>query len=711
MENTITSILNDFAPLKTGHRSGPRQTKNWLSPEAVEAKKCRRRLERRWKTSNAEPDRLAYRAACRTANELIMKSRAASNLERINSCSKNPKSLWTTIKSILHSSTPAEQLPPAVSKPLADSLASFFREKIVALKLAISSKLGGPPSPFAFDKSHTGQKLNDFTPVTPAEVTKLLNSMSSKSSPLDYVSTSLLKSCASTFSILISHLANLSFDQAAFPSKFKHALITPLLKKPGLSKSDPSNFRPISNLNTIGKILERLALARLLPHLSISPSFSPLQSAYRKFHSTETALLKLTNDIMDAIDSGKVTILAALDMSAAFDTLDHTTLLHRLEHTFGLSGTVHTWIHSYLTNRSSFVRIDSSSSSCDTSLTGVPQGSVLGPLLFVLFISPVVDVIGLIPDTQNTSGIVSFHQYADDTQLYIGANSSTLIAQIASIESCTQRVHDWLLNNGLHLNPSKSEAIAFSNPRSKPLVALAESVKTITVAGSPIKLQSSIKSLGVYLDSHMSFDKHVSEICKASYFHIRALRHIRSSLTTEAAKTVAVAIVGSRLDYCNSLLTGTSASNLARLQLVQNTLARVVAQKSRYCHITPVLASLHWLPVRHRINFKIATTAFKVLHHQQPLYLAQILPRYIPSRSLRSSSSITISAPLRKTSMATSKSFSSTASQVWNKLPTHISSALTLPVFRRHLKHHLFLDAYPGFTAPTIKIDCITPST
>ena len=337
----------------------------------------------------------------------------------------------------------------------------------------------------------------------------------------------------------------------------------------------------------------------------------------------------------------------------------------------------------------------------------IPQGSVLGPLLFVLFISPVVDVIGLIPDTQNVSGIVSFHQYTDDTQLYIGANSSTLAAQITSIEACTQRVHDWLLNNGLHLNPSKSEAIAFSNPRSKPLVALAESVETITVAGSPIKLQSSIKSLGVYLDSHMSFDKHVSEICKASYFHIRALRHIRSSLTTEAAKMVAVAIVSSRLDYCNSLFAGTSASNLARFQMVQNTLARVVAQKSRYCHIPPVLAGLHWLPVRHRIDFKIATTAFKVLHHQQPSYLARILPRYIPSRSLRSSSSITISAPFRKTSVATSKSFSSTASQVWNKLPTHVSSALTLPVFRRHLKHHYFL----GFTAPTIKIKGTMPST
>ena len=114
------------------------------------------------------------------------------------------------------------------------------------------------------------------------------------------------------------------------------------------------------------------------------------------------------------------------------------------------------------------------------------------------------------------------------------------------------------------VDPSKSEAIAFSNPRSKQLVALAESLKTITVAGFPIKLQSSIKSVGVYLDSHMSFDKHVFEICKASYFQIRALRHIRSSLTTEAAKTIAVVIVGSRLDYCNSIA-GTSPSNLARL--------------------------------------------------------------------------------------------------------------------------------------------------
>ena len=127
------------------------------------------------------------------------------------------------------------------------------------------------------------------------------------------------------------------------------------------------------------------------------------------------------------------------------------------------------------------------------------ESSVLGPILFVLFISPITNVIN--PGQAGNNNLVYFHQYADDTQLYIGTNSSILVSQVASIKSCTLRVHDWLLNNGLHLNPPKSEAIAFFNPRSKPLQTLAESIGSISVAGSPIKLQTSIKNLGVYLDS------------------------------------------------------------------------------------------------------------------------------------------------------------------------------------------------------------------
>ena len=139
---------------------------------------------------------------------------------------------------------------------------------------------------------------------------------------------------------------------------------------------------------------------------------------------------------------------------------------------------------------------------------------------------------------------------------------------------------------------------------------------------------------------------------------------------------------------------------LSRLQLVQNTLARVVAQKTCYCHITPVLINLHWLSVHQRIELKIATPAFKGCRYQQPSYIAKILPRYTPSRSLQSSASTTISVPLRKTSIVFSKLFSSVASNIWNKLPGHLSSVPTLPAFRNRLKYHLYLQAYNGYIPP-----------
>ena len=155
---------------------------------------------------------------------------------------------------------------------------------------------------------------------------------------------------------------------------------------------------------------------------------------------------------------------------------------------------------------------------------------------------------------------------------------------------------------------------------------------------------------------------------------------------------------------CNFLLAGTSVSNLTRLQHVQNALARVVAQKPRFCQITAVVSDLHWLPVRHRISFKIATVTFRVLQFQQPIYLAPLIPKYVPARALRSASVLSICVPTRKTTIAASKSFSSVASNIWNSLPSHLSSIPALPAFRRALKHHLFLLAYPDSGVKSGKI-------
>ena len=299
-------------------------------------------------------------------------------------------------------------------------------------------------------------------------------------------------------------------------------------------------------------MLERLALARLFHHISISPSFCPLQSAYA--NSVDWDCSAQTHErhhgnywLWKNHNSDCSRHVRCIRYSWPCHTSPQTSAYFSVCPAMSSHGFDPTW-----TNRTSFVKIDSSSSPNTTICTGVPQGSVLGPLLFVLFISPIAGVIN--PDLSNVSNIVSFHQYADDTQLYIGTNLSTLAHQVASIESCTQRVHNWLLDNGLHLNPSKSEAIAFFNPRSKPLESLAESIASIQLPVHPSSFNH-LSRIWVFIlilecPSIGKFPKH----CKASYFHIRALRHIRPSLTTEACKTIAAAIVGSRLDYCNLFL-------------------------------------------------------------------------------------------------------------------------------------------------------------
>ena len=190
----------------------------------------------------------------------------------------------------------------------------------------------------------------------------------------------------------------------------------PLLKKPSLSTDDLNNFRPISNLNFISKILEKVVASRIQSHLSSNSLSSSFQSAYRIFHSTETTLLKIHNDLILVMDRGEVTSLILLDLSADFDTVDHSILLTRLQNWFGLDGLSLDWFTSYLSSRSQAVSINDSISAFSTLSCGVPQGSVLGPLLFTLYTTPLDSVI--------SKNSLKYHLYADDTQLYISFTPS-----------------------------------------------------------------------------------------------------------------------------------------------------------------------------------------------------------------------------------------------------------------------------------------------
>jgi hypothetical protein len=296
-----------------------------------------------------------------------------------------------------------------------------------------------------------------------------------------------------------------------------------------------------------------------------------------------------------------------------------------------------------------------------------------------MYIAPLSSVI-------NSFG-VNHHQYADDAQIYIAAQKANLLGEVAQLENCIASVHSWLQQNGLLLNPNKSEVIQFTACRGKDRV---DDIAALHVSDAAVQPSDVIKSLGVTLDRKLTFDQHVTAVCKASYFHIRALRHVRESLPEEIARTVACSVVGSRLDYCNSLYAGMSKQNFNKLQRVQNTLARVVLRRGKFEHIKPALTELHWLPVEHRVTYKLATLTFRIINTHQPAYLRELLLDYEPPRTLRSSNKHLLTTT-RTNLVLASRGFRHSAAATWNNLPDHIRDpSLSFDIFKRKLKTYLF---------------------
>ena len=406
-----------------------------------------------------------------------------------------------------------------------------------------------------------------------------------------------------------------------------------------------------------------------MPHVAATGHFNPLQSAYRKHHSTETALLKILDDLYRIVDDRRSAVLVGLDLSAAFDTIEHDILIERLQTVFGVSGTALGWVETYLREREQYVMASgerSSSIRCDY---GVPQGSVLG-----LF-----------------SSLCMSHLSPTSSHHMVYNSISKSQSDIKKLEECTTAVRDWFTENGMLLNPDKSEVLLVARRSNAEKFAGGTG---ICVAGSQIAYSVKLKSLGVTLDSELSFDQHVNDIVKASNFNIRALRHIRPMLDQTVANTVACSIVSTRLDYCNSLLLGTSTKNIQKLQRVQNTLARVVSGTRKRDHITPVLRKLHWLPVAQRLEYKVALITHKVLSTQQPQYLNSLISEYRPTRQLRSEGKRQLTKPTGLLSSIGQRTYTRSSERTWNQLPEHIRLSDNIISFKSRLKTFLFQRAF-----------------
>ena len=560
---------------------------------------------------------------------------------------------------------------------LPNTFSSFFTSKIQKLRQKLDA------SPFQDcqpDPKFSGIPFESFSPVSQTDIEKVIKEMSLKSCELDPIPASVFTQCLPHLLPFITDIVNTSLTTGVFPTDLKQAIVRPLLKKHNLDQNNLSNYRPVSNIPFMSKLIEKVVLLQLNDHLLSNDLYDSYQSAYRASRSTETALIRIINDLLLASDSGQVSLLTLLDLSAAFDTIDHSILLTRLHDSFGISNTALSWFQSYLTGRTQIVSVNGILSSPATLDCGVPQGSVLGPVLFSLYITPLADII--------SKHSINHHLYADDTQLYTSDTPENIDSLFRITSDCFTDIQNWMTKNKLQLNGGKTEAmlVGTNNKLSK------IDSKSFKLGDNTIPLVSSVKNLGVSIDSSLSMQSFVSSTAQSCFYQLHRISSIRKYLTVEATTKLVVCLILSRLDYCNSLLFGVPSSTTQSLQRIQNSAVRLILKKKKCVHISPLLSSLHWLPVSQRIKFKFLTLIFKAVNTLAPSYLSDLLGQYTPSRSLRSSSDpslLTIPPRLRLSSIE-SRAFSVAGPSFWNKLPSSIRSAPSLPAFKSNLKTHLF---------------------
>jgi hypothetical protein len=449
-DRVLKDILQNHAPLKQ-RTVTVRPDAPWYNDDIRDAKRKRRKAERMWRKTHLEIHKQLYAEKCALVTDMIKCAKHQYYSDAIKESASDQKSLFKVVDKLLHRKG-ATKLPEHDShEDLANAFANFFEEKITKIRndlLTQNDQTSFMDSLTKPTPQNCSPSLKIFDQVTKAEVQKIIMKAATKSCSLDPLPTWLTKQCLEELLPSITKIINLSLSTGTVPAQFKEAILTPLLKKPTLDKDQFKNYRPVSNLSFISKVLERVVAQKLENYMLANGLGEQLQSAYKKFHSTETALVYIQNDILRSLDDKSAVVLMLLDLSAAFDTVDHEILLKRLEDRLGISGSVLEWFRSYLTGRVQRVCVQGSSSSVHSLECGVPQGSVLGPILFTIYTLPLGDII-------RKHGF-NFHMYADDTQLYISFkpthdHSCELLKE--RLEACLNDIRLWMCAKCLSSEP------------------------------------------------------------------------------------------------------------------------------------------------------------------------------------------------------------------------------------------------------------------
>ena len=687
--HTLTKILDDYAPL-VSYSVNPGQSK-WINSECQDARRKRRKAERDNGRLKTQESKGTYRRLCKETEEVLTKARNNYYKDQLN-VSKSKKDTYRIVNNLMDRNLSQRIVPnKKEGKELCEEMKDFFVQKVDNIYSNIEGS-ANDISQTDHSQHFSGTPLSQFKPVSEEDLRETIKELNKKDCEEDPVPIKILMQCLDELMQILLFIINDSLTHGHFPSLLKNALVRPAIKDENGDINSYKNYRPISNLPFLSKILEKCVQKQLDEHLNINNLHATHQSGYRKNHSCETATLTIYNDLLCLNDTKSKVVLLLLDLSAAFDTVNHEILIAKLKKIYGLKSTVINWFKSYLSDRTFTVTINGQRSSKCYLRIGVPQGSILGPILFILYtkeLSSIAEKHGF-----------SIHLYADDTQLYIEFNP--LIQNFSNIEerimACLQEIKTWMQLNKLKLNPDKTEAL-LTQTRNNFFTFTVEDIQLDQTNDEKITPSPVVKSLGVLFDEYLTFEKQVDMIVKTCNIHLRNLRVIGSKLSYDLKRQLVHCLIFSKLDYCNGLLFGLPDCLINKLQKVQNSCVRFLfgsKEIHRWDRVSSFLKQAHFLPIRRRIEYKIALTVFKCLNNIAPSYMSNLItPQRQSIKALRCDNDFfKLTVPPVSHLRQTERSFSYCGPSVWNQLPYRLRTMSDVKVFKSELKTYLFKKAF-----------------
>ena len=464
---TLVNLLNKHAPLKT-KTVCTKHKAPWFNKHLFNMKRERRQAERLWRRTGLLTHRQLYRSKCKMYDKLTRDTRKQYTSNIIKDCGTDQRKLFREADRLL-GRTKSLNLPKHDSpKKLANRFADFFSEKIKNIKTDLIREQAETSNTEQCQETNdptidvnVKAVLSFFENATEEEVAEIIQRSQSKHCSLDPIPTWFLKQNLQQLCPIITNIINKSLENGDIPISLKTAIVKPLLKENNLDENDLANFRPVSNLPFISKTLERIVNKRLDQYLNINNLLDEGQTAYSKHNSTETALLSVQNHILVNMDEGRATVLVMLDLSAAYDTVDHKGFIERLEKDYGLTDTALSWMKSYVEGRQFQVSIAGKTSNTKSLDCGVPQGAVLGGKCFNMYTAPIGDI------TKHNS--VERKGFADDNQAFVSftiGDEEDMERAFLNLQTCLDELDQWLLNNFLKLNQDKTKLIFFA-PKQK----------------------------------------------------------------------------------------------------------------------------------------------------------------------------------------------------------------------------------------------------